>query len=1253
MSKKSLNNGFKLGSELAVVFLVIGTVAYGKYNEETTATAEKYEIAPINLTLEIPSLDASSYPTFTPRFRVWTPEVGGATQDITSTNSKKPDIFEANQAGVAYDHGLWVTATHQTMNYGQNKADITNDDNDNESYGIAIIDWTGELTYINYGNVSATGKDSVGMMVMSYDSKKIFTNYGTITGSDYAVNVWGSADLSANVAFINYGTLNGDVGLFPQMGGGVYVDNYRGGVINGNIRIIPGDTKSSLSRVTNKTGAIINGNIIISGNLILSDASSDIFPGEGSITMNNNGGTINGDVWLDAGTVGYMTTGLLYLNNDNNGVINGNIVGIGASDEVVIPEGLKVNGIKIINEATVNGTIIAIRPEVVATNDRWGNYYVGMVAGTVESGRGDFGMVASRGGTVTNNSYVVNEGDYGMLALYEGSNAINNGGVGNGTDDTLGNYGMVALYGGTATNAMVVGNTADYGMVASGVGETGIVSTVINTGDITNDGNYGMGAVDGGYAYNEGTVGNFKDGGMVASGANSVATNNGVIENLKNDGMVATQGASVYNKGTIQNYGDVGMYVDNDSYGYNSGTINNSGNTGVFANGFFLNTGTIDPQNTKGEVPTYAVVSGNGHGRVIFLNPNDSGNVHNPIPNSSAVLLNTDGMDVLQFGSEKEGAEAVLNSDSFYYNYLLGSGWLRSDMSVGIKNIKSTDVSYTANENTWTLNGNHIFLGGVSLADQHSELAKVIQSNRENVLDTNLVMGTGSSITFVMGRNEYNNLTSPMVLANSYDITNGTHTNIVLDETFITNENRVVFNVGKVNVNVGEWNIPEGETVLYTEADGEGNNILTKTASSGVGWTPHHEMDSDGNLYLVYTRDYIPSSDSTESSDSNSGSESDSNSGDIVIPDSEEKIPYTPANPAPGGYGEAQSYPHTNLDIINTRNIINRGYLMAKRMMFARPKVVEEPIRTEGIYGDYLFAELFGDWGDYTGAGARFSYQTSGVTVGNFHRFESNPDWMVGVTYGYAHSKANFKSYKGSNEKVNTLGLNAYLTWSKNSWIVTGTVGYSWSGHNLTRKFADYDSPLILGYEGVESIARQANKKFDSHEISIGFETGYNYRLNPSFTIYPYIGFDYIFSTRDGYTENADGMAGIHAITGDLYTSKYTLQVDRNEYNTGIAKAGLITEWLYKKWCFALDLAYRYYTSDYNCITGTYVDAMDRGEKVSFHSSKLDMGRSVGYVTVGVNYKITESWIIGTEFTGYYRDKQAGNLMGANLTYRF
>jgi hypothetical protein len=1252
MRKKDLKNRIKLGSEIAILFLMSGTVALGELDTETTATAEKYVITPINPTLNIPErIDRSTFPSFTPRFKVFTAEDGGATQYITSTNSKKPDIFEAGQTGVAYDHGLWVSASSYSMNYGQNKADISNTDNDNQSYGIAVMEYTGQLTYINYGNVTATGNDSVGMMVNSYDARKVFTNYGTIMGSDYALEIWGTSDSPAQVTFNNYGTLIGDVGLFPQMGGAVYVSNYKGGVVNGNVRIVPGDTTGSLSRFSNLSGATINGNVLVSGNLILSGASTEDYPGAGSITMNNNGGTINGDVWLNGGTKGYMTTGQLLLYNDNGGVINGNVTLLGRDTEAVAPSGVNVNAVKFINEGTVNGTIIASGVDTLVVNDR---YYtdVGMVAGTIESGRGDFGIVASKGGRAENFSYVINEGDFGMLALMETSIVVNEGGVGNGTSDTVGNYGMAALYGGSAENRAAIGNSADYGMLASGVGETGINSTVYNSGIITNDGNYGMVAIDGGIAVNEnGTIGNYKNGGMVASGTESVAVNNGIIQNLANDGMVSTKGASIYNNSTINNAGDVGMFIDTDSYGYNDGTINNQGNTGVFVNGYFLNRGTIDPVNEKGEVPTYAVVAGNGNGRVIFINP--GADVHNPIPNSSAILMNTDGMDVLQFGAENEGAQAVLNSDTKYFNYLLGSGWLRSTMSSGNQTTKADD-EYTAVENTWTLNGNHIFLGGTSLADEHSELANAIQTNKENVLDTNIVMGANSSVTFVMGRNKNNDLTSPMVLAKSYDTTNGTHNHVVLDDAFITNSNEIVFRVGKVTSNIGNWSIPSGERVIYTDAEGIDNNIATRTASLGAGWTPHHEIDSEGNLYLVYVRDNVPGSDTDNGSisgdDSSSGGDSSNSGSDSTSGGSSNEtnsIPYTPNNPAPGGYGEAQSYPHTNLDVINSRNILNRGYLLAKRLMFARPKATGER------YENYVFAELFGDWGDYTGAGARFSYQTSGVTIGNFHRFESNPEWMAGVTYGYAHSKANFKRYKGSNEKINTLGLNAFLTWSRDNWIVTGTVGYSWSGHDLKRKFADYDSPLILGLSGVNSIARQASKKFDSNGFSTGFELGYNYRVNSNFTIYPYLGFDYIFNKRDGYTENADGMAGISAITGDLYTSKYTLQVNKNDYNTGVAKLGVITEWLIRKWAFSFDVAYSYYTSKYDCITGSYVDAADRGEKVVFHSSKLDVGKQVGSVTASANYKITEDWIVGAEFTGYYRKKQAGNLVGANLTYRF
>lgn len=1308
--KRYLKGKFSLTKAVVVSFLITGAVSFAGSNGPVSSIARKYQYSYTAPTLVSPTL-TSTGTTETVPSTLGVPTVPTTLISAPTTGANSHNVAtEVNPTGT-FASGLWVYGTPTANKVASNANAIANSSAVN--YGISLLGGTAAastvvagadgFTYTNTGAVTATtavtGKTNYGIYVGGGTAAGAITldNSGAVASTGYGLAaVAGTVD-TADVTINNTGAVTGDVIAVAGTvaNADAVVDNKAGGTIADGMFAY--GSIGTTAHAGNAT--VINSGTVTGGMYAIKGAGTGTIVADNSGTVDNmyavggtetgaveatNSGTVTGSMIAQAGKAGNA----LAINEDG-GIVNGDMIAIGGNTGYAYVR----------NDGTLKG-----ESTIVATGE---NAY-GDNSGLIVTD-GDYGMVASAAAVVWNDGNIVNTGNYGMVATGPGTEAWNYGNINNGSIiSETGNYGMAALDGGYAVNRSVVNNTADYGMIASGIynpNASGAVPSIVSNGNnyiytdneqsntsyyegyITNGGDYGMAALAGAIALNreEGIVENHGDVGMLASGAvssnqvyslelsstetvdldlgSSYAINFGTIQNNGDYGMMAVDGGVIVNDdgGLIQNKGDVGMYIDSTSVGYNGGWaadgrsagIFNQGNVGVFTDGYFINQGLIAPQNLNGESHLAAVVSGTSNGTVLFSNDLDSG-VYNPTPNNGG-LINTGGTDVLQFGADVTDGASVLNSNSLFYNYIFGSGIAHNEVDLTAKT-----VDYDATPNTWTLNGKHYLLGGAPLADADAYL-DTANNTTADVLDTDIVLGTDARVRFVIGRDKLTKsqdyFVSPTVYANSYNPTAGVHDNLALDRTFITDANEVVINVAQVDTSVGNWAVPGTGVATYTLDQAEANGITTSTVSDVVGWTAHYELDADGNLDLVYTKDTgLLGNGSTR---------------------------YTAQNKAPGGYGDANSYPHSNLDTVNARHIIDRGYLYARKAAFMRPEVteetvtypapvadkpgksvpvvtekgkevvqppvIEEVVKTYKNYENLQFAEVFGDWGSYSGSGAKYDFDTVGVTGATFHKFHDYPEWMAGLAYGYAHSKVDYENHKGSKEKLNTLGIDAFLSWTRENWLVTGEFGYSWSKHDLKRRFSDYDAEYLVG----SVLDRQASKKFDSHQWNLGFEVGYNYIVDPTFSLYPYAGFDYIWNSRDSYTENSDGWSGNEAFSGTMTLDKYTVDVDKNKYDTGVFKLGIMGEKLYERWTFTGDVAWKYYTNDYKALSGSYVDASERGENVYFKSHNLDMGNSLAYVHVGVDYAVTPQLNVGLEYTGYYRSKQSGSLFGGNLTYKF
>lgn len=146
-----------------------------------------------------------------------------------------------------------------------------------------------------------------------------------------------------------------------------------------------------------------------------------------------------------------------------------------------------------------------------------------------------------------------------------------------------------------------------------------------------------------------------------------------------------------------------------------------------------------------------------------------------------------------------------------------------------------------------------------------------------------------------------------------------------------------------------------------------------------VGWDSWHEYDPlTGEVVLVFERVPVNPIAPTIPDGGNSGLQ--------------------------GGYAQSiERYTQSNVDIINTMYIRNEGSNYIRKIAFMPmvPTIEIVEVENEERHNNIQMAEVFGDYGKYTGSSSsEFSYDTWGITGGTFHRF--NDEWLTGITYGYA-----------------------------------------------------------------------------------------------------------------------------------------------------------------------------------------------------------------------------------------------------------
>lgn len=923
------------------------------------------------------------------------------------------------------------------------------------------------------------------------------------------------------------------------------------------------------------------------------------------------------------------------------------------------------------------------------------NGNVGKVRINLDGGvknKGDYGIVAltdsKSKSEAINRGLIANQGDYGMYSEGDGS-SIENLGISMYLKDillklpikeTYNELDVEKIYSNISFNIEGgVKNTGNYGMSAEKKG------LLLNKGLIRNKKDYGIYVSTDSKGENRGrdlsgidilnvlanlSDDKIKENKLVVTALDLIsnykipndffASNEEDFENwllnsdIQNKEEILTKLKEINVLGGVRNEGNIGVYVGNNSYFINHGVINPAGITKTEEGEILLKTLGF------GKNDKVAIVGGEGHNTITLGTGSQiSGKVSGGLGDNTLHFIDTydeytgklienniygeivpKSFSHIIFGKnavdKDNNGNLVFDDDKT----LSGSKWQITDEMVLDYHKNTNKIDYTAIAKNGKLTittdkFNGIYINGVFLERDGEDREKI-----KDLLKGNVVFEEGSSLVKHVGKN----VTSTLA-ANSINMNGGRITQRVLDNLFVTNANRIEI------------------TNIFTS----GLSEQQKRAIEEKGLLIHGEQAS-GSVKLPEEYFKVESIAKGDISGWNSWHEYNPLTGDVTL--IFERIPIKPVNPEipdkgnlglQGGYAQSiDKYTQSNVDIINTMYIKNQGHNYARKIAFM-PKV-QSVINQQIIYPEYIsdkgrthnlgkenilspvaeivevengeaydnlqMAEIFGDYGKYTGdSSSKFNYDTWGITGGTFHRF--NEQLLSGLTYGYAKSKVDYKTGEGGKENVDTIGLNLFLAYEKNNWLSINSFGYSWNKHDLSRKIYDRDSE-VLGKWPIQTMTAD----FDSHLISIGTELGYKYLINEESYLYPYIGLDYIWYTRESYKESGDS---------------YALDIDASKLNTLISKIGLIYEKTWNKISVFGDIGWQHYFSNFKSFNGKFYNE----SFTQYEIEGLDIGKDIGYIRVGLEYNFTNEVTTGLDYTATFRKDEISNRVGVNIQYKW
>ncbi|MGL5054473.1 MAG: autotransporter outer membrane beta-barrel domain-containing protein [Fusobacteriaceae bacterium] len=177
----------------------------------------------------------------------------------------------------------------------------------------------------------------------------------------------------------------------------------------------------------------------------------------------------------------------------------------------------------------------------------------------------------------------------------------------------------------------------------------------------------------------------------------------------------------------------------------------------------------------------------------------------------------------------------------------------------------------------------------------------------------------------------------------------------------------------------------------------------------------------------------------------------------------------------------------------NNINETNGYYITEKGKTFMRRDLTSLKENSGASGSTQNIEYLYGKSNFDTQSGYKgYSTRTQGIVTGTTSNFKvtENSMWLTGVSFGYLRNKVDYDGDMGK-EDTDTVGVNAYL------------------GYNIN----DY---LLLGYVG--GTKGNNDHSGDRDNLLIGFETGKFFKIGQKHTLYPYASIERSRVFADDYS---------------------------------------------------------------------------------------------------------------------------------------
>lgn len=275
--------------------------------------------------------------------------------------------------------------------------------------------------------------------------------------------------------------------------------------------------------------------------------------------------------------------------------------------------------------------------------------------------------------------------------------------------------------------------------------------------------------------------------------------------------------------------------------------------------------------------------------------------------------------------------------------------------------------------------------------------------------------------------------------------------------------------------------------------------------------------------------------------------------------------------------------------------------------------------------GLHIWGEAIGAWQKQNSYGQQFGFTdwTSGATVG-LDAVCSNA-FRLGIAGSYTYSRLNWSKSAG-HANINSYYGGLYSNWSNGLGYVNATVLGAYSRYQTDRHlhFATID--------------RHAKSSHNSWEGLAGLEAGLNFDCNEGRELTPFVRVDYIYLSRQKFTEN--GAASL-----DLHVAKSRNQILQSE--VGVIWTGRYT---YENSCTSGTVVPRIKLSYVNDapfgshhLHANFVDS-----DCDFTVKGLNFSRNLGAASLGLTYlNCNETMSVTLRYDGQFSSKyytQAANI---------